>query len=874
MSEADARSVLGAKAREAAAIANCDREPIHTPGAIQPFGCLIAADMRLNRINAASANLEEFAGANVHDALGADPEELLGQDLAHEIRNRLGHTTIQQQRELVGQREFFEGQPPLKVAVHRRGDLALIEMQPMKDRNETGAAPLDSVRKLVRSDGRRRALEDLLEEAVAQIREMSGYDRVKAYRFMPDGSGMVVAEARAPEAPSYLGLRFPSFDIPPQARKLYVKTPIRVISDVRGVDAPIFATDAGAPPLDLSLAALRGVMPVHTEYLRNMGVGATFSLPIVVEGRLWGLFAAHHLSPKHPGPDEILALELAGQMLSMMIEHAMQTESNSMMRRATAVASKLVAVDDSELATSTYWQRSREAMAKIVKSDGIAYAIDGHLETFGSHPSRPVIETIRISARQQPEDALRIENLTEFLEEARAPNDTGEVAGALAIPLFEEPRIDLIYFRLEIAQTIKWAGAPEKDIDDDGPYGLRLSPRGSFAAFTEEVRGRCDSWTHEDLSVARALKVALAHAIDAQRDLKENRHRLGLMVRELNHRVRNILALIQSLSAQSRESAASLEDYASALETRITSLAGAHDLLTRSDMRGAAIEDLVRLELKPFLEDAAINEAVSGPPVALGADATTIAALLLHELTSNAVKYGALSVPEGTVSVTWERVDKGLALKWRERGGPMVSSPTREGFGRTIIESAIPYELGGEATMRFAPNGVECDFLLPATALNDGGVTASAVWPSEPAEAPEPEPATLRALVVEDNFVVAAEAARILRSLGFTDVRSVPSVGKAIALLETNWFDFCLLDVNLKGEMSAPVAAVLSEKGVPFALATGYGDVGRDLSEQSQSPILTKPVVEADIAATLASLGVDAPKMTDKGQGNVRNSDP
>jgi len=333
------------------------------------------------------------------------------------------------------------------------------------------------------------------------------------------------------------------------------------------------------------------------------------------------------------------------------------------------------------------------------------------------------------------------------------------------------------------------------------------------------------------------------------------------MVRELNHRVRNILTLVQSLSGSTRQSASSIENYASSLEQRIIALARAHDLLTREDTRQVSLNSIASLELQPYFDNTNDAVLIDGPEIILNPDVTPIMALVIHELVSNAAKYGALSKNGGSVSLTWAVTESELCIKWQERGGPAVVQSEHEGFGRSIIENAIPYEFDGRAMLTFEPSGIQAEFGLPggefttgnaAPEIGDGASENELINSREEKIAGE---RTLnRGLIVEDNFVIARESQRWLEDIGFKQSVSVSTISQALEQLQDNEFDFCLLDVNLRGAMSGPVAQKLTELDIPFIFASGYGSDGKELCNSFEATILTKPLDIDELKTALKKL--------------------
>ena len=228
-------------------------------------------------------------------------------------------------------------------------------------------------------------------------------------------------------------------------------------------------------------------------------------------------------------------------------------------------------------------------------------------------------------------------------------------------------------------------------------------------------------------------------------------------------------------------------------------------------------------------------------------------ALVIHELMTNAAKHGALACAKGHVTIAWTLLPEGdLVLVWTETGGNEVAAPTRRGFGSTIIERSIPHELGGEASLDYAPTGLHARFVVPATLIREGG-DASPILPISVREKSVQSWIAGVALLVEDNIIIALEAEQLLIDLGAESVLVASSVEEALRLLDSETPGFALLDINLGTETSWPIAERLRQLGVRFIFASGYGDAVDFPIEHRQVPIATKPYSKASIGALLAA---------------------
>ncbi|MEM7565601.1 MAG: HWE histidine kinase domain-containing protein [Pseudomonadota bacterium] len=841
---------------ETLALDNCDREPIHIPGTIQPFGSLIAGSIGLDRIEYAGANLEAFTGITPQEALGQPFSALFDVQTIHDIRNALSLSTARVQRERVGRRRV--GEQDVEVFVHLHENAAIVELERADDALSSGFG-LNAARALLARINEQHSIERMLRAAVTGLQALTGYDRVKAYVFEAGGEGEVVAEAVNPGAPSLMGQRFPAWDIPKQARALMLKTPIRMLVDVNQTPVPIETETRHTPPLDLSLAHLRGISPIHVEYLKNMGVAGTLNLAIGVRDELWGMIAFHHLEPKVLDPETRSVCELFSQMFSLILQQQIEKEMLKARERAGEARRQMLAETNAMNDLVGSFREIAPILQELVACDGLAVVNEDQLQSQGDVPSAAVIHALSNIKVDEFDLIEPIQNLGAHPAIAGV-GDLKTTAGAMIVRATSAYPLQLIFFRNEVLDEVTWAGRPEKSITV-GEFGHRLSPRGSFEAYRQQVKGTATPWSNEDKAAAGAMQVTLTQItarseramLDRQKDLLSYQRQQDLMIAELNHRVKNILSLIRSLSRQAMQSSASMEAYATALEQRITALAAAHDLAVYSTMDGVPLRALIETELTPYRATGSAQVLIDGPTVGLRADVAPMIALVIHELVTNANKYGALSNDEGLVRVSWREDESGLHFNWREVGGPSVSPPERKGFGRSLIERAIPYEFDGTVEMDFAPAGVRLGFFLPTGTLAEVDETVS-LKPSLPARDVSNEAASKVALLVEDNAILAMDMQDTLDKIGFGKVETVGTIAAALALLEKKRFDLAVLDMNLRGEVSYDIAETLLEKAIPFIFVTGYGSHFDMPSHLAHITILSKPVNEATLSNALAGM--------------------
>ncbi|MEY2800428.1 MAG: hypothetical protein RL513_12, partial [Pseudomonadota bacterium] len=283
-----------------ATIDNCDREPIHIPGSIQPLGALVTFEPGVGSVLHASANLGDLLPVGPLPVTGRALQDLLGEAayerVAQAMTGRAGGPVRHEVVDLPARPEAGQAQA-LEALVHSHGGICFVEIEPAAapDAGESLQGLSDTVDAMRSATG----LEDLFHRTALRVKRLTGFDRVMVYRFDEDHHGHVVAEARESGMESFLDLHYPASDIPAPARELYVSNLVRYIADVGYVPVPVLPCldTAGMQPLDMSHAALRSISPMHIQYLRNMGVASTLVMSLVVEGRLWGLIACHHRQP-------------------------------------------------------------------------------------------------------------------------------------------------------------------------------------------------------------------------------------------------------------------------------------------------------------------------------------------------------------------------------------------------------------------------------------------------------------------------------------------------------------------------------------------------------------------------------------------------
>lgn len=519
-------------------LANCEDEPIHLPGAIQPHGALIALDGQ-GRVLGLSDNLGTLLG--IAPSLG---EPLAEADVGPGVLAMLADGLAEEgpwvnSVEARINRRFFD------VIGHSHDGVRYLEFE----RRAAGSASFTTfalnAQRLVSQLQLRNDVESLLVSVTEEVRRMTGYDRVMAYRFNEDDSGEVVAESRREDLESYLGQRYPASDIPAQARRLYLQNPVRLIGDA--AYQPVAVRPALNPgsgkPFDLSFSVLRSVSPIHCEYLANMGVRASMSISIVVGGRLWGLLSCHHMSPKVVPYPIRMSFQVFSQVCSALVERLEQSRISELLRQASDRQQALLrrTRDSDDLLSAL--SRPGASVADLLPCDGAVVMLGGRASSIGGDFEELAVSIV---TQLQQDDDLDLFHSDRRLELPDGRQHDPRYCGVMAIRFHRQESGWIVWLRLEQVHRIRWGGKPEK-IVSTGPSGPRLTPRGSFEAWEEVVRGRSMPWTGIDLSIAEKLRTELVElCLNRAGEIDRMRQRL---IAVLGHDLRNPLQSISMAAA-------------------------------------------------------------------------------------------------------------------------------------------------------------------------------------------------------------------------------------------------------------------------------------------------------------------------------------
>jgi chemotaxis family two-component system sensor kinase Cph1 len=487
-------------------LSNCEREQIQLAGSIQPHGALLVVSEPDLMVVQASANAREFLG------LAASPTGRALADLPGDLAVRLApHLTAALDAIPLGVRcTVGRSGVALDGLVHRlpTGGV-VIEL-------ERAGPPVDLSRHVEGALDRllgTSSMRALCEEAATVFKDLTGYDRVMVYRFDEDGHGEVYCERREPELEAFLGNRYPASDIPQIARRLYERNRVRVLVDIDYAPIPlepVLSPLTGAQ-LDMSLCFLRSMSPIHIQYLKNMGVGATLVASLVVAGRLWGLVACHHYAPRFVHYEMRTVCELMAEAIATRIagfESIVQAQAELSVRRLEQRMIEAISRDGD-------WRAAlfdgSQSLLQPVEATGAALLFEGQILTVGEVPSTSHLREIGAWLGEHIKAGLYSTASLRAVDPHFAPL-TPVASGLLATAVSGAAGDYLLWFRPERIRFVTWGGNPYKPVDI-GNDPSQLSPRRSFAQWHQLVEGTADPWSDADLAAARLIGESVADVV-------------------------------------------------------------------------------------------------------------------------------------------------------------------------------------------------------------------------------------------------------------------------------------------------------------------------------------------------------------------------
>ena len=488
------------------ALENCASEPIHLIGSIQPHGALLVLNNNYKVIQTSE---------NIADFLSISPSIMLEMELAALVDEASLSVAIamievaEQAYTATGKLNFNCGNVWQEFDVHlyKSDSLYAIELIVDDENNHQEARFAHLLLEMQKSQLITTTLEnitDYLNHIACLVRELTAYDNVMVYRFDDNWNGEIICQSRVDTSPSYLGMNFPASDIPAQARRLYTLNLVRMLADIDAIPVPIIpALNVEGKSLDMSYSALRSLSPIHTEYLRNIGVKASMSISLLQNGKLWGLIACHHNSPKQLS----IAMREKAIFISKLVSDKLtfiDAIHNKMLMDKTTELSEEFHQSLTKNSIEVSFQDMLPKLQLLLNATGIIAVIDDRKYFHGNIPTSAETEALLEWLKNESPDSLfSCSHLEKVYEPASHYKHIA--SGLLAVPLFRNMKNCIIWFRSEKICSVQWAGKYEEGFIQNAAGEFRLTPRKSFDLWSEISRGHSVSWLPTENGIALTL---------------------------------------------------------------------------------------------------------------------------------------------------------------------------------------------------------------------------------------------------------------------------------------------------------------------------------------------------------------------------------
>lgn len=508
-------------------LTNCDREPIHISGHIQPHGVLLVVREPQLEILQVSENTLHLLGFAPESAIGQDLSLLFDRVQLEKLKACLRNENLK----TVNPIKLYVERPGKSLEfdciLHRVQEVLMVELElATSQENLSVFSFYHSVRATVSKIQSAKNLKDLCQVTVEEVRQISGFDRVMVYQFDPEGNGAVIAEDKAEKLSPFLGLNYPSSDIPKQARQLYSLNWLRLIPDINYKPVPIVSgkNAVTTQPRDLSFSVLRSVSPIHIEYLQNMGVAASMSISLIKDKELWGLIACHNYTPKYLNYELRAACEFIGQVMSLELQSKEGNEDYDYKLHLKSLQTKIFEDISTSENLSQVLVKCQHNLLEAVNAQGAAIVFGDNCYRVGQTPQGESLKYLTQWVQKHlNQEIFYTDSLTKCYPEAEEFKDTA--SGCLAIAISPTQKIYVLWFRPEVIKTVNWAGNPNKPLQTDEDGNHRLSPRKSFELWKENVRYKSLPWKQCEIDAALELRKAMINIVLCQIDKLEKLNR-------------------------------------------------------------------------------------------------------------------------------------------------------------------------------------------------------------------------------------------------------------------------------------------------------------------------------------------------------------